>query len=87
MSTPTFRDLIGRWPSLSEFAADLGVSLPAAKQMRARSSIAPEHWTTMVDAAKQRRIRGITTTLLAKLRLEGKLRPTPAEGGRDRRAA
>lgn len=99
MSTPTFRDLIGRWPSLSAFADDLGVTIHAAKQMRSRDSIAAEHWTRMVEAAKERRIRGINPTVLAAIRTgkkakanhaSGKPRPTqqkPAVTRPERRAA
>lgn len=75
MSNTTFRGLIAKWPSLAHFAADLDITENAAKQMRTRDSIAPEHWPKMAEAAKARRIRGVTLDLLAQLRRERSPRP------------
>lgn len=69
----TFRDVIAAWPSLSEFAKDIGVSENTAKLMRFRDSVAPEYWPFVVDHAKSRKIKGISLELLHKLRAEKKI--------------
>lgn len=63
-SVMTHTDLINLWPSLSDFASDLGVQYGTAKAMRRRNSIPPIHWGVMIDKAKARRIKGITDTAL-----------------------
>lgn len=66
----TFRQIIGQWPSLSEFAADIGVNYDTAKAMRRRDSIAPAHWPVIVEAAKRRGIRGVSLERLVRLHAE-----------------
>jgi hypothetical protein len=66
----TFRDIIAQWPSLGDFAADLGVSYNTAKQMRFRNSIAPFHWPALVEAAERRGISGVTLDVIARLHVE-----------------
>lgn len=63
----TFRDLIDAWPSCREFAAEIGVTVLNARQMRNRDSIAPEHWPALVSAAKARGIEGATFETLAQM--------------------
>lgn len=58
----THADLINRWPSLTDFAADLSIEYGTAKAMRRRSSIPSEYWLTAVRAAEG---RGIDVTLEA----------------------
>lgn len=60
--------LIDRWRFISEFAADIGCGYEAARQMRRRESIAPEHWSRVVDAATQKGIPGVTLDWLAEQR-------------------
>ena len=64
-----FRHLIASWPSLHDFAADIGVKFETAKGMYRRDSIAPAHWDAVARAAKRRRIthrdEAITLGLLA----------------------
>lgn len=50
----TFRQIISRWASLADFAADLGVSPNTAKAMRTRNSVAPEWWGLMLKGAEAR---------------------------------
>lgn len=61
----THADLINLWPSLSDFAADLGIEYGTAKAMRRRSSIPSEYWLTMVRTAETREIAGVTLEALA----------------------
>ena len=75
MSKTSFRSIIAKWPSLAEFARDLGVSENTAKQMRTRDSIGIEHWQNLLASAKRRKIRGVTVEVLARLKMDGKPRP------------
>jgi hypothetical protein len=61
----THAEIINKWPSLSEFADDLGVQYGTAKAMRRRASIPPEHWLTVTYKAAAREIRGVTLEVLA----------------------
>lgn len=61
----TFRSIIDKWPSISEFAADLGVKYVTAQLMRHRNSIASRHWNNVVIAARRREIAGVTLEVLA----------------------
>jgi len=63
----TFQQLIDAWPSLSDFASDLGVPYGTAKQMRRRDSIASGHWAKVVGAAARREIDGVTFDALAEI--------------------
>lgn len=60
--------VIRMWPDLSIFAADIGVSYGAAKQMRRRNSIAASHWRRVVSAAQRRGLLGVTFETLASAR-------------------
>ncbi|NTF54388.1 hypothetical protein G6L12_05700 [Agrobacterium rhizogenes] len=60
--------LIDEWPTITEFAAEVGCGYEAARQMRRRQSIAPEHWANVVAAAKVKEIEGITLEWLARQR-------------------
>jgi hypothetical protein len=53
----TFRDIISKWPSVSDFADDIGVEENTAKQMRTRNSVNAKYWTSMVTAAQKRGIK------------------------------
>lgn len=57
--------IIEKWPSLSEFAADLGVAYGTAKAMKRRGSIPSERWVEVVGKAKARKIKGVTLEALA----------------------
>lgn len=71
----TFTDVINLWPSLSEFADDIGVKYVTAQVMRYRGSIAPTHWSLVAEAAKRRGYHGVTIERLAKMKMDGKPRP------------
>ena len=61
----THRDIIESWPSLAEFAADIGVSENTAKQMRTRDSINGRYWADVVNRALERGIPCVTFDVLA----------------------
>lgn len=50
----THTAMIGLWPSLTDFAADIGVSYGTAKAMRRRGSIPAEYWKAVVEGARRR---------------------------------
>lgn len=57
--------LIGRWHSIGAFAADVGCGYEAARQMRRRGRIAPQHWPHVVAASRRLGIAGISYEWLA----------------------
>jgi hypothetical protein len=61
----THAEIINKWPTLSDFADDLGVQYGTAKAMRRRSSIPSEHWLTVIAKAGDRDIDGISLEVLA----------------------
>jgi hypothetical protein len=60
-------DVCDLWPSLGEFAADLGVSIALVRVWRHRKSIPAEYWSGIEAAAVIRGIAGATASVLAKL--------------------
>lgn len=60
--------LIEQWPTITEFAAEVGCGYEAARQMRRRQSIAPEHWPKVVSVSAARKIEGVTFEWLAQQR-------------------
>lgn len=58
-------DLIARWKTITEFASEVGCGYEAARQMRRRESIAPEHWPRVIEASAARGIEGVTYEWLA----------------------
>ncbi len=66
MNTPeTISDLISKWDKITQFAADVGCGYEAARKMRDRQSIAPEHWPNVIKAAEGKGVPGITYEWLA----------------------
>lgn len=61
----THKDLIDTWPSMAEFAADIGASYGTVKAMRRRGSVPSKYWELIVAKARDRDIDGITFELLA----------------------
>lgn len=61
----TFSEIIDLWPSLSDFADDIGVTYGASKQMRRRNSIAPGYWDLLVKNAARRGIEGVSLDALS----------------------
>ena len=61
----THTQIISLWPSLSDFAADLGIQYGTAKAMRRRGSIPASYWASVVATAKARNLTGVTLEVLA----------------------
>lgn len=60
VNTPTtIAELIGRWPTVRDFATDIECGLEAAFQMKKRNRIAPHHWARVISAAEARKIVGV----------------------------
>ena len=64
----TIPDLISKWPTIGAFAAAVGCGYEAARKMRDRGKIAPEHWEAVVAAAKANGVPGVSYEWLAKRR-------------------
>lgn len=68
--------MIGFWPSLAVFAADIGVEYGHAKRQKARNSIPDAYRPAVVAAARRRKIPGVTfktlTISAARFRAKGK---------------
>jgi hypothetical protein len=62
--------IIAKWPSLSDFASDLGVAYGTAKAMKRRGSIPADRWVDVVEKAKARKIKDITLEKLAMAKAE-----------------
>ena len=70
MRTPnSISDLISRWDTITAFAAAVGCGYEAARKMRDRQSIAPEHWPAVVKAAETHGLEGVTLEWLAAQRV------------------
>lgn len=75
----TIPDLIDRWPTIGEFARSIGCEYEAARQMRLRSSIAPEHWPRVIKASKKQGVTGVTNDWLIAQRTAKKPRFTQSQ--------
>lgn len=62
-------DLISKWRTVAEFAAAVGCGYEAARKMRDRESIAPEHWKAVIAAAETKGVPGVTLDWLAAQRV------------------
>lgn len=73
-------ELIGLWPepSLTTFAADIGVPVKHASAMKARDSLPDEYRPAVVESANRRGIEGVTYELLT---LMHAMRPEQASAG------
>jgi hypothetical protein len=79
----TVEELIGLWPSPSDFARDIGITANHAQVILVRGSISPEQWPKVLVAAQRRKLR-ITTDDLLKIRLRG---PTPRKAKKKKERA
>ena len=46
--------IISSWPSLKDFAQDVGVTYETAKAMKRRNSINSSYWSKLISAANAR---------------------------------
>lgn len=63
----THSDLINLWPTLADFADDIGVPYMTAKGMRRRGSVPGGYWIAMECAARRRGIDGVDVRRLAEI--------------------
>jgi hypothetical protein len=61
----TFAEVIARWGSITQFAADIGAEYPTAAAWSQRNSIPPPWWPDVVRAAQVRGFTDITVAALA----------------------
>lgn len=66
----TFREIIDAWPSAFTLADDIGEREGTIRQWRHRDRIPSTKWRAMIEAAKRRRISGITPARLVDLAAE-----------------
>lgn len=62
----THANIIAKWPSVAEFARDLGLNYQTARFMKRRKSIPPRYWRKVAQAAEDRGIRGVSLEKLEK---------------------
>lgn len=63
----TLDDLMGLWPSVSEFGRDIGIKPSHAQTIRVRGSIPVEYWPAIIKAASERGFKGVTAERLMAL--------------------
>ena len=63
----TFSDIIEAFGGYKAFAEAIGITASHAGVMKFRNSIPAVYWKTLVEAARSRRIRGVTLEKLADL--------------------
>lgn len=63
----TFSDIIDLWPTVADFAKDLGLGYPTAAAMKRRSSIDSRYWSKVVAAAKVRGFTDVTPDRLMEI--------------------
>lgn len=62
----TVQEIIEKWPSAAELSRDLGLRHEShATVMKYRGSIPSTYWMRMIEAAKDRKIEGISLEVLA----------------------
>ena len=59
-----FRAIIGMWPTVADFARDVGVDYECARAWKSRNSIQPWHFAAVVAAAHLRGFAFVTNDLL-----------------------
>lgn len=79
----TFREVLGLWPALRDFASEVDAPLVSARKWQQRDSIPPEFWIQVSEAAQRRGFDSITVELLTRLRAAqpegGPRQPEPVE--------
>lgn len=72
-------EMIRLWPKPGAFGTDIGAKAQAVTNMIARDSIPPRYWITMVAAAQDRGIAGVS---LATLAAAASRKPKPRAGAK-----
>lgn len=63
----TFEEVIEAFGGATALAEAIGIKPVHAQTMKARDSIPALYWRDVVDAARQRRIKGVTLDVLAQI--------------------
>lgn len=56
----TVSDLMGLWPTLTDFASDIRIPVKHASAMKTRGSINVDYWPDVIAAAERRGFAGVT---------------------------
>lgn len=59
------KEIICLWPTIADFSRAINVGYECAQQMKRRKSIASDHWTRVVEAARRLGHDDVTIELLA----------------------
>lgn len=62
----SFAEIIDLWPSIEEFASDVGVPFHTARNWRARGSIPAYRWAAIIDSGRRRKIK-VTSEQLTRI--------------------
>jgi hypothetical protein len=80
MSAPaSISELIDSWPTLGAFADAIGCGYEAARKMRQRQRIAPEHWRAIIDAADAHGLPGVNADWLTEMHTAPRPSPVVSE--------
>ncbi len=60
-------EILALWPSNADLGRDLGVPYPTVAAWKQRGSIPVAYWRNLIDAARSRGLRGVTSELLVEL--------------------
>jgi hypothetical protein len=63
-------DLTGLWPSVADFARDIGVKPSHAHTMLVRGNIPVVYWPKIIQAADGRGIKGVTSEAMMNIHTE-----------------
>ena len=61
----THSDMLKKWPCDRSVATDLSLPLYRVRKWRQRSVVPSGYWLDLIEAARKRRIRGVTLRALA----------------------
>jgi hypothetical protein len=76
-----FVDIISCWPSVSDFASDIGVRQGLASLWKHRDRIPGEYWCDVVGAASRRGYDGVTHEALCRIGSRQDTRSKAGAGG------
>lgn len=64
----TFSDIIARLGGPSGLAPIIGANPEAIRKMAQRESVPSEYWPALIDAARAKRVRGVTLAKLTQMK-------------------
>lgn len=71
----SFREIIGLWPTTTQFAVDINVPENSARAFLRRNSIPARYWFDVIAAAERNGYAGVTAALMSRLAKERSRRP------------